>query len=140
MALGPCSCTPRVPTEVFWIAFWPNKKTYKNQACRNPSKSLEKSATLDAQGFQFDHLLMPFRLPFSINFRDRLNLLNCNKYNAKTICLQRQASHCGIRNLSTNNVFVKLPSWTSFFSIYLIACFLKRSIWGPLQNPVGAKM
>ena len=42
-----------------------------------------KNVTLDAPGFNFDNLFMPVGLPFLISVRERLNLLNCNKYNAK---------------------------------------------------------
>ena len=35
-------------------------------------------------------------------------------------------------------MFVHPPSWTSFFSCYVH--FSKNALWGPFQNPVGAKM
>ena len=38
------------------------------------------SSTLDAQGFNFDDFLVPFRPSFSINFHEQLNILSCNKY------------------------------------------------------------
>ena len=37
-----------------------------------------KNATMDAQGFNLDAFLMQFAPPFSINVRDRLNLLIYN--------------------------------------------------------------
>ena len=42
-------------------------------------------------------------------FRDQLNLLNCNTYNAKTFFLQFQASHFGIRYQSTNHALPNPP-------------------------------
>ena len=61
---------------------------------------------LGVQNFNLYNLLMPCGLPFSTKFRDRLNLLNCNKYNAKTILLRLNASHFGIKNGSTKHVFL----------------------------------
>ena len=48
---------------------------------------------------------MTFGIHFSINFPDRLNLVICNMYNAKTSFLPFQASHLSIKNRSTNHVF-----------------------------------
>ena len=59
------------------------------------SINISKNTTLDAQGLNFDDFLMPLGPPFWINFRDYLNLLNCNKYNAIDIFLQFPASHFG---------------------------------------------
>ena len=41
---------------------------------------------------------MPFGHPFSINFRDHPNFVNCNTYNAKTSVLHYRASPLGIIN------------------------------------------
>jgi hypothetical protein len=46
---------------------------------------------------------MIFDITFSINFPDRLNLVICNKYNAKTFFLPFQASHFSIRHRSRNH-------------------------------------
>ena len=92
---------------------------------------------------------MTFGITFSINFPDRLNLVICNMYNAKTSFLQFQAFHFSIKNRSKNHVFLK-PLLGPPFSHWLFDLFQKLSIWGPpsksdgIQNgnknrPSGAK-
>ena len=67
-------------------------------APKNILKSIKtsKNHTSDAQGFNFDALLVAFWISFSINFRDRLHLLNCNTFNANTSFLQFQDFQFGI--------------------------------------------
>ena len=63
---------------------------------------------------------MPVGPPFTINFRDRLNLSICNTYNAKTSFLPFQASHFGIKNQSKHHVFsypLLGPHFAYFISI-----------------------
>ena len=74
----------------------PAPKNIKKKSLPQSSK-ISKNRTLDAQCFNFNTLLMPSGPPFSINFRDHLNLSNCNNCNAKTSFLQCQASHFGIK-------------------------------------------
>ena len=82
---------------------------------------------------------MTFGIPFSINFPDRLNLLICNMYNAKTSFVQFQASHFTIKNRSKNHVFSKPflgPPFSHFFPM-----FSKNGrFWDPLRNPMGSRM
>ena len=86
---------------------------------------------------------MTFGITFSINFPDRLNLVICNTYNAKTSFLPFQASHFSIKNRSTNHVFSKPflgPPFSHFFRF-----FQKWSILGPpsksdgVQNPLRVR-
>ena len=41
--------------------------------------------------------------------------------------------------INQNIIFAQTPSWTSLLS-FCIDFLQKGSLWGPLQNPVGAKM
>ena len=76
----------------------PFDRTTKYRKTRLPipkSIKISKKHALIAQGFNFDDFLMPFETQFSIHFRNRLNLLICSTYNAKTVFLQCQASLLG---------------------------------------------
>jgi hypothetical protein len=80
---------------------------------------------------------MTFGIHFSINFPDRLNLVICNKYNAKTSFLPFQASHFCIKNRSKNHVFSKQflkPPFSYFFQIV----FKNGRFGNPLRNPMGS--
>ena len=82
---------------------------------------------------------MTFGITFSINFPDRLNLVICNKSDAKTSFLPFQASQFSIKNRSKNHVFFKPflgPPFSHFFLIFFKSC----RFWDPLRNPTGAKM
>ena len=64
--------------------------------------------------FNFNRFGMPFGAPFSINFRDLLNLLNCNKYNA-------------ITSITSQG--------TSFLhQFYIISSVFRHRSWSPLFN------
>ena len=93
---------------------------------------ISKNATLDAPSFNFDDLLMPFGLLFSINFRDHLNLLSYNNYHAKTFFLQFQAFHFGIKNQSKNNVF-STPLSGDYFSHFMLICLRNYNFWDPFE-------
>ena len=82
---------------------------------------------------------MTFGIPFSINFPDRLNLVICSRYNAKTSFLEFQASHFGIKNRSTNHLFSKPllgPPFSHVFSIF----FKNGRFVDPLHNLMRFKM
>ena len=73
---------------------------------------------------------MTFGIPFSINFLDRLNLLLCNKYNAKTSFLfwhQKSIKKSCLFNPSF---------WTSFF-LFFFSFFIKCSIWRTASKSNG---
>ena len=71
------------------------------------SQKLDK-CMLDAHGLVLDELLMRFGPPFFINFCDRLNLLNCNKYKEKTSFLSA-ASLRGRRRVELEGSTLKSP-------------------------------
>ena len=71
---------------------------------------------------------MSFGITFSINFPDRLNLVICNTYNAKTSFLPFQASHFSIKNRSTNHVFLKTLLGRPFSHFF--KCFSKNFDFG----------
>ena len=120
-----------------------------------PKISLPKSIiistnhTLDDQCFNLDDLLARFGPPFSISVRDQLNLLNCNKYNAKTSLLPFRAFLFGIKNQL--KVFFHPPFLGRHFLLSYVDIFLKIITLGTpskssgRQNgiqsrPSGAKM
>ena len=74
-----------------------------------------------------------------LEFPDRLNLVICNMYNAKTSFLSFRASHFSIRNRSRNHVFFITVSWPSFLFFFVI-CFKNCPFWDPLRNPMGSKI
>ena len=76
---------------------------------------------------------MTFGIPFSINFPDRLNLVICNWYNAKTSCVTFRASYFSIKNRSTNHVFSK-PFLGPPFSHFLLNCFKKIVLGTPSES------
>jgi hypothetical protein len=80
---------------------------------------------------------MTLGITFSINFPDCLNLVICNWCNAKTSFLSFQAFHSNTK-INQTTMFFTAVSWTSFS--HFLSFFQKWSIWGPLQNPMGAKM
>ena len=92
---------------------------------------------MDTQRFDFNDLLVPVGLPFSIKFGGHLNLLICNVYNAKTYFKTFQTSHFGI-NIHKLIMFFDPPSWIPLFSFY-VNLFGKLSIHGALLKPQGAR-
>ena len=90
--------------------------------------------TPECSKLDFGSNWMTFGIPFSINCPDRLNLVICNKYNAKTSFLQFQASQKSINK----SCLFKAVSWTSFFS-FLGDFFQKWSILGPASKSVRVK-
>ena len=110
--------------------FWP---AIKKLASPNPTKSKsQKNHTLDAKGFNLYALLAPFGPPFSINFPDHLNLISCNRYNAKTFFTISGLPFWHQESI-TKIMFVHSTSWTSFLSYFVV--FQKWSMLDPLQNP-----
>ena len=112
----------------------PSQKLIKKHMFSKPHK-ISTNSTMGAQWLNFGHFLGPFGHPFFIKFRDRPNLLNCNKHGVKTLLLPLQASHFGIENPLTNYGFSR-----HHFFLILFASMSKNEILGSLQNPVGAKM
>ena len=99
-------------------------------------KQIKRNHTLDGQVFTFDDLLMPFRPPYSISFRDRLHqtrIMRESCFYHFRLCILLS------KNNQQKSWFNNTPSWTSFFSFHF-DFFPKRSILGPLQNPVRAKI
>ena len=94
---------------------------------------------------QFWSIWDAFWDPFSFKFRDLLNLLDCNKYNAKPCFLQFRASHFGIKNQSTNHV-VSNPFLGPHFSRFMLI-FIKKAHfrdpfkiqWAPQWVPKSTK-
>ena len=126
MTSSSISDRPKCDLFVFGARLVPGPQNIKNKNCPNPSKS--QKISLDAKCFNFDAFLMPFGSPFSINFPDRLNLLICNQYNAKTSSLPFLASHFGIKNKSTNYI-CSSPLPGSHFSICSKTC----RFWDPFK-------
>ena len=91
-------------------------KANKKQIC---SKNLTKSE-LDAQGFDIDDLLVPFGPPFWIKIREDLDLLNCNRYNAK-ICFYHFRSPILAPKL-IKKLFVLGPILGRHFSHFIWRC------------------
>ena len=58
--------------------------------------------------------------PFLIHFRDHLNLLNCNKYNAKNVLFTISGLPIWHQKPINKSCLFKPPSWTSFFYFMLI--------------------
>ena len=85
-----------------------------------------------------DRFGMLFGTPYSIKFRDLLNLLNCNKYNEKTSVSLIKAPSFRI-HFPHNFMFFQAPLLVAIFDKLCLFC-LKMTIVEPLQNPVGAKM
>ena len=103
------------------------------------SIKISQNATLDAQGFNCDHFLMPFGLPFSINFHDRLILLNRDICNAKICFFANSGLPFWHKRSIKKSCVCKPPSWTAFFPIHF-SYFFKWSSYRPRQNPVGSKI
>ena len=80
---------------------------------------------------------MTFGITLWINFPDRLNLVICNKYIAKTSFFNFRP----IKNrfLKKNHVFSKSFLGPYFFLFFYI-CLKNGRFGDPLQNPMGAKM
>ena len=116
----------------------PSQKLIKKHMCSKPDK-IPTNSTMGAQGLDFGHLLVPFAHPFFIKFRDRPNLLNCNKHGVKTILLPLQASHSGIENPLKIHVFSRHPLGPHFSSFYMNLC-QKNSIVGPPSKSNGCNI
>ena len=69
---------------------------------------------------------MFFGTPFSIKFRDLLNILTCNNYNAKNCFEQFQASHLGIKNQYINHLCL-IPLLGHHFPHFLLI-FLEKTV------------
>ena len=72
-------------------------KIIKNRTSIKSSQNL-KNRTYGCPKLDFGTILDDFWHYFSINFPGRLNLVICNKYNAKTYFLPFQAFHFSIKN------------------------------------------
>ena len=92
-------------------------KTNQRTHTFKTSQNLKK-LDLGAQWFEFNVLEGPFGHPFFIKFRNRPNLLNCNKHDVKTLLLLFQASHFGIENQLKKFMFfqdaIQDPIFTHF--------------------------
>ena len=88
-----------------------------------------------------DRFWMLFGAPFSIKFRDLLNLLNCNTYNAQiSFCLSRHLLFASSHQFTIIiSYFFWHCSWSPFCD-NLCLFYSKMIDWATLQNPVGAKM
>ena len=75
------------------------QKIIKNRTSINPPK-ISNIRPLDAQSQIWEPFQLTFGIICSINFPDRLNLVICNNYNAKTSFLRFQASYFSIKNRS----------------------------------------
>ena len=122
----------------FWDRLLPASKNIKKTSLPQSIK-ISKTHALDAKGFNFDDLWMPFGSPFSINFPDRQNLLICNMYNTKTSFLQVRASYFGIKKSIKESCFFCQPPFLDLI-FHILFWFVPKVVdLGPLQNPVGAK-
>ena len=107
----------------------PTEKTRKKHLLPERPKILKIRRPGDLWS-HFGRFLDPFWRPCFVHFPDRLNLVICNKYNAKTSFFSFQASHFSIKNRSTNHVFFK-PLLGPPFSHFFFDFFQKWSILGP---------
>ena len=70
---------------------------YSQKTSQPKSIQISKNQPFDVEYSNFDIFLMSFGLSFLIIFRDHLNLLNCNTYNAKPFFQQFPDSNFGIK-------------------------------------------
>ena len=103
---------------------------------------ISKNASLDAQGFNFDDLLVPFGLLFSIKFREHLITTSQDAtcrirkpllYNLRSPVLASKFN----QSINKHLFLFETPSWTIFSPFILI--FQKCSLLDP-SDPVGANM
>ena len=85
------------------------------------SIKLSTNINLDAKIFNGGAFLMQFGFPFSINFPDRLNLLICNKYIAKTAFSQSRPPILASK-ISQEFIFVHHPFFYLIFSFFIFIC------------------
>ena len=115
----------------------PSQKLIKKHMFSKPHK-IPTNSTMGAQGLNFGHFLGPFGHPFFIKFRDRPNLLNCNKHGVKTLLLPLLASHFGIENPLKIHVFSRHPPGPIFSSFYMNLC-QKARFWDPFKIQWASK-
>jgi hypothetical protein len=114
----------------FGADFFQSQKTSKKHLLPERSEILK----IRRPGYFWSHFgrfLDQFWRPFFVDFPDRLNLVICNTYNAKTSFLQFKHQ----KSIKKSCFFIAV-SWTSFFSFFLIF-FKNGRFWDPHSKSDG---
>ena len=92
------------------------------------SIKISKNHTLDTQGFNFDHFLMPYGPQFSINFRDHLGLLICDEQNAKTFFYHFRPPTLTSKSMKNHNLWTPFLDLISLISFNVYFTFSKKVV------------